>query len=179
MKPILPIAQGRLRPARSDDLDDLICLLHAPGVRRYLCDDVELPRETVADMLAHSDELEPRGLGLWIIEGRDADFLGIAGLQPVAADAPAAMSGGVEVIVAVTPDHWGLGLAHAGIQALIIHARDTVGLSRLVAAVDQPNARSHQLMQRCGFDETGTSPGPAQDLITYELVLLPITEREA
>ncbi len=179
MKPILPFARGRLRPARPADLDDLVRLLRTPGVRRYLCDDVDLPRQTISAMIDHSEELEPRGLGLWTIDDANGGFLGIAGLQPVAADAPAAMAGGVEVIVAVAPDHWGRGLAHAGLATLIAHARDTVRLSRLVAAVDAPNARSHDLLRRCDFYEMGTAPGPANDLVLYELALLPVAQREA
>ena len=61
MKPVLPVPNGRLRPSRESDLDDLTRLLRDPQVRRYLCDDIDLPRETVAEMLTRSDELGRTG----------------------------------------------------------------------------------------------------------------------
>ena len=171
MKPSLSMPRGRLRPAMADDLDGLVELLHDAAVRRYLCDDTILPRETVAAMLARSEELGSQGLGLWAIElGR---FAGIAGLEPVSAEAGAtpAMAGGIEPIIALDPAYWGQGLAGEVVDALIRYARDPLGLARLVAAVDEPNARSHRLMQRCGFTAMGRTPGPAHELVLYALSL--------
>ena len=95
----------------ADDLDGLVRLLHEREVRRYLCDDTILPCETVAAMLAQSEQLEPHGLGLWVIEPALDGFAGIAGLQPVSAEAGAApaMAGGVEPLIALDPKHWGQG----------------------------------------------------------------------
>ena len=177
MKPCLSIPGGRLRPARPDDLDNLLALLHDGAVRRYLCDDTILARETVAEMLARSNRLDPQGFGLWVIEDRreDArdDFAGIAGLEPVPTEVGAApdMAGGVEPIIALDPKVWGKGLAGEALDALILHANESLGLSRLVGAVDRPNARSHRLMQRCGFTVMGRTPGPAYELVLYELRL--------
>ncbi len=155
------------------NLDGLVRLLHDEAVRRYLCDDIVLPRETVAAMLAHSEQLESHGLGLWVIEDVRERFAGIAGLQPVSAEASTApvMAGGVEPIIALNPKYWGQGLAGEALNALIRYAQGSLGLSRLVAAVDQPNARSHRLMQRHGFTVMGSTPGPANELVLYELPL--------
>ncbi len=178
MKPCLSMPRGRLRPAMADTLDGLVRLLHDEAVRRYLCDDNVLPRETVAAMLARSEQLESHGLGLWVIEHMRECFAGIAGLQPVSAEAGAApaMAGGVEPIIALNPRYWGHGLAGETLNALIRYARGSLGLSRLVAAVDQPNARSHRLIQRCGFTATDRTPGPANELVLYTL---PLGEAEA
>jgi len=178
MKPCLSMSRGRLRPAMADNLDGLVRLLHDEEVRRYLCDDIALPRETVAAMLARSEQLDSHGLGLWVIEPMREGFAGIAGLQPVSAAAGAApaMAGGVEPIIALYPEYWGQGLAGGALDALIHHARGSLGLSRLVAAVDQPNARSHRLMQRSGFTAMGRTPGPANELVLYTL---PLGEAEA
>ena len=80
MKPCLSVPRGRLRPATADNLDGLVRLLHDEEVRRYLCDDVVLPRETVAAMLARSEQSESHGLGLWVVEHMRECFVGIAGL---------------------------------------------------------------------------------------------------
>ena len=117
--------------------------------------------------------LDAQGLGLWVIEGRQGDFAGIAGLEPVSAEAATtpAMAGGVEPVVALHPGHWGQGLAGAALASLIGHARDTLRLLRLVGAVDLPNEASHRLMRRCGFTVMGKSAGPAHELVLYQLQL--------
>ena len=178
MKPCLPLPRGRLRPAPAEDLDDLVRLLHDETVRRYLCDDVVLPRETVAAMLARSEALDSDGLGLWAIEQTHEPFSGIAGLQPISAETAGApdMAGGVEPIIALNPAYWGQGLAGEALDALILYARGSLGLSHLVAAVDRPNARSHRLMERCGFTAMGSAPGPANELVLYDL---PLEDAEA
>ncbi len=170
MKPNLPFANGRLRPASATDLDTLTHLLHQPGVRRFLCDDTLLPRETVADILSRSDAQDAKGLGLWIIENQDGRFVGCAGLEPVSEAAKVSpwMTGGIEPLVAVDQSHWGKGWASAALNALVTYARDPLDLPRLVGAVDCPNLSSHKMMQRCGFVEIGTAPGPAQELVLYE-----------
>jgi ribosomal-protein-alanine N-acetyltransferase len=173
MKPELQLAQGRLRPTRADDLDAVLMLLHDEAVRCYLCDGNLLPRETVAKMLARSAQLDDQGIGLWVIEDKGEAFAGIAGLEPVSSEigtAPA-IAGGIEPIIALHPAYWGHGLAGAALNALIAYARDMLGLPRLVAAVDAPNASSHRLIQRCGFKRMGTSPGPATELELYALML--------
>lgn len=173
MKPCLSMPHGRLRPAKTDNLDGLVRLLHDEKVRRYLCDGFALPRETVAGMLARSDALDSQGLGLWVIEHTHNAFAGIAGLEPVSAEAGTApaMAGGIEPIIALNPEHWGQGLASEAMDALIVYARRSLRLPRLVAAVDQPNAGSHRLMQRCGFTVMGKAPGTANELVLYKLLL--------
>ncbi len=174
MKPCLWMASGRLRPATRGDRDPLLALLHEPQVRRYLCDDKIMPRRGVIDMLERSAILDCQGLGLWAIEDEGGRFSGIAGLEPVSDEPGVApqLVGGIEPIIAIHPDQWGIGLAQSAVTALIGHARDELRLSRLVAAVDVPNARSDRLMRRCGFAVIGTAPGPVHDLRLYELPLL-------
>ena len=173
MKPDLLIRDGRLRPAVTDDLEALVRLLHDEGVRRYLCDDVLLPKATVAEMLERSERLDQQGLGLWVIEHGHDGFAGIAGLEPVLAEAGTApqMTGGIEPIIAVSPDCWGRGLAGQALGALIDYARDALGSSKLVAAGDEPNARSHRLMLGCGFLVIGRAAGLAHELTLYQRLL--------
>jgi len=169
----LSLPRGRLRPARADDLDVLLKLLHDKDVRRYLCDDTALPRETVAGMLGRSEQLASRGLGLWMIENSSGDVVGVAGLQPVSEEVGTAptMAGGIEPVIAVNPVSWGRGLAREAMSALIRYARDELGLSQLVAAVDEPNTRSHRLMDHCGFVPIGRTQGPAYELVLYRVQL--------
>ncbi|MEM8812069.1 MAG: GNAT family N-acetyltransferase [Pseudomonadota bacterium] len=171
MKPWITLPNGRLRPAAAYDRDGLLELLHRREVRRYLCDDAFLPIASVAAMLSRSDELDLEGLGLWIIEHRTERFAGLAGLQTFETDVTASplVAGGIEPIIALNPDCWGLGLAAETLQALCRYAQRTLGLSRLVVSVDRPNNRSHRLVHRCGFVQIGAASGLADNLILYQL----------
>ena len=148
-------------------------LLHRESVRRYLCDGRLLPRETVAEMLARSDALDAEGLGLWIVEEHAVGIAGIAGLEPVSAEASVSrqMQGAIEPIIALAPECTGKGLARDCLEVLIGHARRSLRLERLVAAVDEPNLRSHALMRRTGFTVMGKERGPAHALVLYEKLL--------
>ena len=171
MKPCLVVSAGRLRPLAKDDLDDLTDLLQGPDVRRFLCDDVVLPEAAVMEMLERSERLDVRGLGLWAIKMSERGFAGVVGLEPVTEgiEASPEMAGGVEPIIALSPKFWGQGVAIEALKAVVRYARKQLGLSRLVAAVDEPNVQSHRLMQRCGFAAIGKASGPANILVLYEL----------
>ena len=173
MKPALAIAGARLRPTTATSLPALTRLLNDREVGRYLCDGLAMKQETVAAMLAESATLDARGLGLWTIEQAQGELAGLAGLQPVSAElaaAPATASA-IEVLIALYPAFWGKGLATAALDALALYARDCLGLTRLVAGVDRPNGRSHRLLAGRGFKPVGSTPGPAHELLLYELRL--------
>ncbi|HYC03441.1 MAG TPA: GNAT family N-acetyltransferase [Azospirillaceae bacterium] len=169
-----PLATARLRlvPLTPADTDALAALLAEPGARRFLCDDEILPREAVAAMIGDSVDLAPEGLGLWRIAAEGDEWVGCVGLLPVSGAALAArpdFAGGVEPIIALAGHAWGRGYAAEALRAAVAHGMDGLALPRLVALVDEPNARSHALMRRVGFRQVGTGPGPRHPLSAYEL----------
>ncbi|MEM9636159.1 MAG: GNAT family N-acetyltransferase [Pseudomonadota bacterium] len=170
MKPALPIASGRLRPARAGDGQELLTLLRERDIRRYLCDGRMLAAGEVTEMLADSALLNTMGLGLWVLETPDCRFAGVVGLTPVS---PAiagleGMSGYIEPTIALAPDVQRRGVAREAMTAAMAYAEHTLGLTRLVAAVDAPNERSHRLMQACGFHPFANTDGPRHPLTLYE-----------
>lgn len=175
----------RLVPVAVGDEDAICALLWQPEVRRYLCDDTLIPRETVQAWIA--DHCDPSSdTTLWHIlrsgtsEGQqngDAvnarDRIGLVGLRAPMADATRLRAIGwrsLEVIIALDPVHWGQGFAADAIAAVADEARNSTVYS-LLGLVDLPNERSHRLMQRCGFQELGRIAGPAHPLIVHELLL--------
>jgi len=172
-RPCLALAGFRLRPARAHDLSAVKQLLHNEKVRRYLCDDTRLPDETVAAILQRSETLAARGLGTWIIEEQSGAMLGIICLEPVSeiVSASALTKNGIEPTIALHPDVWGLGIASEALRAIITYAAEILGLSDLVAAVDEPNSASHHLLKACGFAEIGQTTGPTHTLRLYRLSL--------
>jgi RimJ/RimL family protein N-acetyltransferase len=168
-KPTLPAPGLTLVPARTGDIDRLCDLLWKAEVRRFLCDDRILPRDVVAGMMARSERLDAEALGTWMIEAAHDGFVGMAALQPVSEGViDAGLAGGVEPMIALYPRAWGRGLARQAIDALATHAGTACQLECLVAAVDEPNARSHHLMRSCSFTEIGRGPGPKHRLVFYE-----------
>lgn len=171
MLPVLTTPRLLLRSATDADLDRLWQLLLDPQVRRYLCDDRELTRPEVAQMLAYSRSQWPAGMGMWLL-CHGGQPVGCVGLHPVSAliagHVPP-IAGEIEPTIALAPDHWGQGLAHEALVAAIAHGLDTLGLEHLVAVVDEPNQASHRLMARVGFVATGSAPGPRYRLCTYRL----------
>lgn len=170
--PVLTTARLRLVAATAADTDALCALLWQPEVRRYLCDDIMFSREEIAARLAASVANWPAGLGHWSIrDGNDA-YVGFIELQPVSADIVAAtphLAGEIEPMIAVAPSAWGSGYANEALGAAIGHAFGTIGLVRLVALVDEPNASSHRLMARAGFVAAGHCAGANFPLRIYRL----------
>lgn len=174
--PTLTTARLRLTPLAMADLDRLADLLAEPGVRQYLCDDVVLPRDTVAGLIAQGLGLAPTGLGLWGLATGTEPWVGCVGLLPVSDAAVAArpdFQGGVEPIIALATHTWGRGYAAEALAAAVAHGIGTLRLGRVVALVDEPNARSHALLGRVGFRAIGSGPGPRHPLRAYELTAEP------
>jgi RimJ/RimL family protein N-acetyltransferase len=142
-----------LRRVESSGGDALHALFTEPGVRRYLFDDALLTR---AETQQHVEAA--CGYEAWTILC-DGAVAGLVALRPVEGDR--------ELIIAVGERYWSRGLAFAAAKAAMWHAFEVLGLSRLIASVDLPNERSHQLMRRLGFAATGEVPGPKHRLRTY------------
>ncbi len=72
--------------------------------------------------------------------------------------------------------HWGLGLMHEALAALIDRAFGSMGLRRLEAEVDTRNRSSARLLQRLGFTKEGllrqrwVTKGDVKDVEMYGLL---------
>lgn len=165
----LKTAHLHCAPAQADDLPRLGALLRDPVVRRYLCDDTVLTDDLVRSLLDRSARNAAEGLGLWMLETPDGALVGVLGASPatgVMAEIEG-VAGEVEVLIAIAPEHARQGLATEALERLAAYARDEVRLTRLVGAVDAPNAASHRMMRRAGFVPFGTHTGPAHEMTLY------------
>jgi len=174
MQPELATGRLVLRPASEGDVDGLWALWTEPLVRRFLWDDVAIPRERAAETVADAIALGPRGLGLWTLRSRGATaggLIGCAGLLPVGAAATfdPCLAGAVEPMVALAPPVWRQGHATEALEALVGYAFGPLGLDALVAVVDVPNEASHRLVARLGFSPLGESDGPKYRFRSYRL----------
>jgi RimJ/RimL family protein N-acetyltransferase len=89
-----------------------------------------------------------RGFGLWLLhETATGEFVGECGLVEQNVDGVAE----VEVGYQLHRRWWGRGLATEAAGACLAHARDVVGLDRLVALIDPRNTASQHVAANIGL----------------------------
>jgi ribosomal-protein-alanine N-acetyltransferase len=135
-----------LRPCGLDDVDALHQLWIDPDVRRYLWDDIEIPRERAEATVCDAMESSAQGLGLWLVIERATDALaGFCGLIRRERE------GEPELLYGLAPAFWGRGFATEAAQAALAYAFGTLGAARVTATMDPPNVGSVGVMMRLGF----------------------------
>ena len=137
-----------------------------PGVRRYLWDGEEIPREKARTMLVQSAEsFREHGFGLWAVVDRGSRALiGFCGFWPSGEDGR-----GGELLYGIATVHWGEGLATEAAGAVIRHGFGKLGLDRIVAGADTQNAASLRVMEKAGMYYDGRDLRNGHDLTYYAL----------
>lgn len=170
--PELTTERLTLREARFADLGTLWTLWSDPDVRRFLFDDESISLARARAIFSETRSHASKGLGLWIVESRDEGrFIGCVGLMPVttAAEYEPRFQGEVEPLVAIAPTSWRQGYAREALMEMARHAFETLGMARLVAAVDLPNHASRALVATVGFRRFSEVSGPRYRLRTYAM----------
>lgn len=140
-----------LRRWRDEDLDGFAAVNAQPEVMRYIHDGRTLDRAGTADRLAryqrHWDE---HGFGLYAVELKETgELAGFTGLA-VPVFLPEIMPA-VEIGWRLGRAHWGRGLATEAARAVVVHARDGLGLQRLVSIHVVGNEASARVMRKLGM----------------------------
>jgi ribosomal-protein-alanine N-acetyltransferase len=146
---VLQIQTRRLsmRPFTMNEADALHHLWTDPQVRRYLWDDIVIPRERATEVVENSiASFAQRGFGLWAVFPKDKDeLIGFCGFR-LFDDPPE-----VEILYGISPSHWGQGLATEAAQAMLRCGFEEHGFERIFAGADPPNAASFRVMEKCGM----------------------------
>lgn len=138
-----------LRPLAPADCERLWTIFRDPYVRRYLWDSLLVSRETVAGVIAASEQcFRERGLGIWgaaerTVTAAAGETIGFAGARPMA-------SGELELIYGFLPEHWGRGFANEAARA-VLGLGFARGEPRIWAITDVENKASARVMQRLGM----------------------------
>ncbi|MBN8631033.1 MAG: GNAT family N-acetyltransferase [Rhodobacterales bacterium] len=131
-----------LRPATWDDLDAVHRLFSNPRAMRYWSRPEHETLEETRHWLRFL--VEPAADSLDLLVEKDGEVIGKAGAWQLP-----------EVGFLLHPDHWGKGLAHEAMAAVIAHVEAAFpALPELTAEVDPRNDASLRLLGRLGFRET-------------------------
>jgi RimJ/RimL family protein N-acetyltransferase len=158
----------RIEPA---DAEFILTLLNEPSFLRFIGDrnvrNVDDARGYIAN--GPADSYDRNGFGLYLVVRRDDGApLGMCGLlkRETLDD--------VDLGFAFLPAYWGKGYAREAATATLAHARDAIGLRRVVAITSVDNEASIGLLGRLGFAfERMTRLGDGDEIRLFALELEP------
>jgi ribosomal-protein-alanine N-acetyltransferase len=162
--PYIETDRLRLRPVVSNDADAMHALWTDPAVRRYLFDDVVIPRAFVDQEIATSEQLmATHGYGLWTLRLMNADeIIGFCGYR-FFHEPPQ-----LQLLYGLAPACWGRGLATEAASAMIRHGFETNRFERIIASADAPNLASIRVMERAGMRFWKRETTNGLDTVYYE-----------
>jgi ribosomal-protein-alanine N-acetyltransferase len=138
-----------LRHLEAADLDALFALYRDPEIRRYYPDGTRTFAETEEELNyflnGHPEFTE---LGLWAtVEKNSGAFLGRCGLLPWKIDGIQE----VELAFLIAKERWREGFATEASRAILEHARDVLGLERLICLILPGNEASVGVARKVGM----------------------------
>ena len=132
----------RLRHARMDDLAAIHGVLSNARAMLYWSTPPHATLDQSRAWLASMIDVPPHGNPDFVIE-HDGTVIGKAGCWQLP-----------EIGFILHPDHWGQGLAHEAVGAVIDHVFAHFDIPAITADVDPRNAASLALLAKLGFHET-------------------------
>ena len=148
MTTVLDTARLRLRTVCLDDAAFYLGLVNQPSFIANIGDRGIRTLEAARAALSSGPMLmyATRGHSLCVVERKaDGAAIGMCGLikRDTLDD--------VDIGYALLPAYWGQGYACEAAAAVLAHAREALGLRRLVAIVSPENAASNALLQKIGL----------------------------
>lgn len=130
-------------------MDALAALYRDPDVRRYFPDGTLTREQTAAEIQWHSHEHpDYPSLGLWAtIDRATGALIGRCGLLPWTIEG----RDEVEMAFLISKERWGEGLATEAARGIVAHARDHLGLRRLICLITHGNEASVRVAQKAGM----------------------------
>ena len=146
---VLETQRLTLRHFVPQDLDALFGLYRDPEVRRYFPDGTRTLEETQQELewFRHGHPRHPR-LGLWAtVERSSGAFLGRCGLLPWEIEGQHA----IELAFLIDKSRWREGFATEAATAIADHARNVLGIQRLICLIMPGNSASIRVAQKAGM----------------------------
>jgi len=137
----------QIRPFILDDVEALHRHWTRPEVRKYLWDDIIIPREQVVEVVESSiNSFATNGFCFWAVFPKDkTELIGFCGFR-FFGEPPE-----IEILYSIAPEYWSQGLATEAAQAMLRCGFEEHGFERIYAGADPPNAASFRVMEKCGM----------------------------
>ncbi|MEU9031600.1 GNAT family N-acetyltransferase [Streptomyces sp. NPDC048383] len=168
--PTRPLPDVRLRVPTHEDAHAWHGVFDDPDVMEFLGGPAELSSyvEITARQRMHDAQL---GHCLWTLLDADGEVIGFTGAQPWPAEKAWGPVGEIEIGWRLGRSAWGRGYAYAAALAALERVRG-VGVPRVVAMIDDANARSIAVAERLGMTlaERFPLPGGVRYGRRYEMV---------
>lgn len=147
--PELRTQRTLLRAWRTEDLAPFARLNADPRVAEFFPSTLT-PAQSDALVESFIRHFQERGYGLWALEipGR-TPFAGFVGLVSAPFERP--FRACPEVAWRLAAEHWGQGFAPEAASAVLDHAFDTLGFSRIISCTVAANQRSRRVMEKLGM----------------------------
>jgi ribosomal-protein-alanine N-acetyltransferase len=162
-----------LREMSADDAPFILELLNDPAFIRHIGDKGVRTLDAARDYIRTGPvaSYKEHGFGLWLAERRDdSTRIGICGLLK------RAVLDDVDIGFALLPQFRSGGYGFEAASAVIAHARDILGLRRLVAISNSDNYASGKLLEKLGLSfEKLVQPFPDQPPLRLYSVDFPVT----
>lgn len=146
---VLETPRLTLRHLLLEDLNPLFELYRDPEVRRYFPDGTRTLEETLHELewFLHGHPSYPQ-LGLWAtVERSSGAFLGRCGLLPWEIEGQHE----IELAFLIDKSRWSEGFATEAAIAIANHARNVLGIKRLVCLIVPGNSASIRVAQKVGM----------------------------
>lgn len=165
-----------LRPWSNLDRAALAQMATDPEMVRYVTDGVPWSEDRIDAFLdRQAGYFEQHGLAFGALEHRaTGEVIGLCGIQPLD-------NGEFELGWWIWKPHWGHGYATEAGRAVVDYARSSMGLDRLVAVIDPPNAASMRVAEKLGlrFEKTMLASATRAERDDKEIALFGVRfERE-
>lgn len=140
LAPILLTDRLILRPKQEKDVPQMLDLFHNKEVRQYLGGYPPMEEHAMLRMIRNQGKTD------WAVALKDSDeYIGECMLLKVVDGYLA------EIGWYFRRDFWGQGYAHEAAESVMAYSRDTLGVKRLCAQIDERNERSKRLAERLEF----------------------------
>lgn len=152
-----------LRPLTFADIEPFFDLITEPYVRKYLCDDTILSRETIEGFVAESERnFKENKYGLWLICLKPTgETIGFAGLHQFFGEAQP------QLLYALAPKYVGDGFASEAGERIIAYCFSNLGFDHIEASCDVPNESSHRVAERIGMKRTKEASVDGKPLVFF------------
>lgn len=136
----------RIRPWEPADRPAMERMVRDPEMMRHITHGRTWTDAEVDEILVRqARHLKRFGACFGAVELLDTgEVVGLAGLQPHD-------DGEFELGWWIWKEYWGRGLATEAMGAVVDHARDVMGLQRVVAVIDPPNLASRRVAEKLGM----------------------------